>query len=171
MKFRLREWRKTDAEEIAPLANNRKVAARLRNVFPHPYTEQDAKEYIRFCLESGEETQICRVIEVEGRAAGSITVTRGRDIYEKSAELGYWLGEPFWGKGIMPEAVVEICRMAFGTWDIVRIFAEPFADNGRSRRVLEKAGFSLEGTMRRSVCKWGKIADSCMYALLKEDLR
>lgn len=171
MKFRLRKWREDDAEGLVPLANNRKIAARLRNVFPYPYTEKDAADYIRFCLESGEETQICRAIEVEGKAVGSIAVTRGSDVYEKRAELGYWLGEPFWGQGIMTEAVQETCRLAFETWEIERIFAEPHADNLRSRRVLEKAGFLLEGIMRRGVCKWGEFFDYCMYALLKEELK
>ena len=107
-------------------------------------------------------------IEAGGEAVGSIGVFRKDNVYRKSAELGYWLAEPFWGRGIMTRAVEQICAIAFDTLGVVRIFAEPFAENTKSRRVLEKAGFHLEGTMRRSVYKEGRVMDSCMYALLRE---
>lgn len=106
-------------------------------------------------------------IVVDGHAVGSIGIFCGSDVYEKSGELGYWLAEEYWGQGIMTEAVKRICREAFEKFDIVRIYAEPYAYNIGSRSVLEKAGFSLEGTMKRAVCKWEKIYDCCIYALLK----
>jgi len=97
------------------------------------------------------------------------TVFLGSDVYRRSAELGYWLGEPFWGRGIMTAAVETMCREGFAAWDIVRIHAEAFARNAASRRVLEKAGFALEGTLRRSVYKNGEMLDSCIYALVREE--
>ena len=99
---------------------------------------------------------------------GSIALARGVDVYQKNAELGYWLGREFHGKGVMTQAVREICRMGFAQWDIGRIYAEPYAGNAGSRRVLEKAGFQLEGVLRRSVYKLGETQDSCMYSLLRE---
>ena len=93
------------------------------------------------------------------------------DVYRRSAELGYWLAEPHWGKGIMTGAVRRICAEGFARWDIVRIFAEPYAYTTPSRRVLEKAGFALEGVLRQSVWKRGKLLDSCMYALLRQEMR
>jgi ribosomal-protein-alanine N-acetyltransferase len=112
---------------------------------------------------------ILRAIDIDGIAVGSIGIFLKDDVYCKSAELGYWLGEPFWGKGIMTQAVKQICKMAFEKYDIVRIFAEPYADNTASRRVLEKAGFRLEGILRKSVYKKGQIMDSCIYALIKDE--
>ena len=100
---------------------------------------------------------------------GSISLTLGSDVYRRSAELGYWLAEPFWGRGLMTAAVAEMCREGFGTWDIVRIYAEPYARNLASRRVLEKAGFTLEGTLRQCVCKNGEMLDACIYALIREE--
>ena len=119
------------------------------------------------CVENDEEGQICRAIVAEGHVVGSIGLFVGSDVFEKSAELGYWLAEEYWGEGIMTEAVKQICREAFERFEIVRIYAEPFAHNTGSRRVLEKAGFSQEGIMRKGVYKKGKIDDYCMYALLR----
>lgn len=168
MEFELRKWNLADSQDIAHYANNKKIAANLRNVFPYPYTLADAEGYIRSCVENSEERQICRAIVVNGRAAGSVGIFCGTDVYEKSAELGYWLAEEFWGNGIMAEAVKQLCQEAFDRFDIIRIYAEPFAYNTGSRRVLEKAGFSLEGIMKKGAYKNGQIHDYCMYALLKD---
>lgn len=162
-----RPWRIQDAADVAAYADNPKVAANLRNVFPHPYTVRDAQAFIASCIEQEGNRQLCRAVTVDGRAVGSIGVFCGSDVLEKSAELGYWLGEPYWGQGIMTDAVKQICQAAFERFDIVRIFAEPFAYNQGSRRVLEKAGFMLEGIMRNGIYKNGQIYDYCMYALLK----
>ncbi len=169
MSVLLRKWRSEDAPAIARLADNPKVSANLRDVFPYPYTLQDAVDYAAFCIGADEEKQWIRMIEVDGQPAGSVTLTLGGDVYRRSAELGYWLGEPYWGRGAMTQAVRAACREAFARWDIVRIYAEPFARNAASRRVLEKAGFTLEGVMRAGVCKRGEILDYCMYALLRQD--
>lgn len=169
--FILRPWRRSDAEAVAEAANDPRIAANLRNVFPSPYTLADAEWYVGGCIAQGEERQLTRAIIIEGKAAGSIGVFRKDDVYEKTAELGYWLARAHWGRGVMTEAVRQLCREAFGRFDILRIFAEPFADNLGSRRVLEKAGFICEGTMRNGVFKNGRVHSYCMYALLREDLK
>ena len=169
MSVLLRKWRPEDAPAIARLADNPKVAANLRDLFPSPYTLQDAADYAAFCAGADEETQLLRLIEVDGQPAGNVSLALGGDVYRRSAELGYWLGEPYWGRGVMTQAVQAACREAFARWDIVRIYAEPFARNTASRRVLEKAGFTLEGVMRAGVCNKGEILDYCMYALLRQD--
>lgn len=166
--FILRKWKPSDAEDVAKYANNKKIADNLRDAFPHPYTLKDAEEFIANCLSADERQKIFRAIEIDGKAAGSIGVFKGSDIYRKSAELGYWLAEPYWGKGIMSAAAAQICAEAFEKLDIVRIFAEPFAANAASRKALEKAGFVLEGVMKNAAIKNGEIFDYCMYALLKE---
>ena len=169
--FTLRSWRRPDAEAVAAAADNPHIAANLRNAFPSPYTLADAEWYVNDCIARGEERQLTRAIMIEGRAAGSIGVFVRDDVYEKSAELGYWLAEEHWGRGVMTQAVRQICREAFDRFDILRIFAEPFADNLGSRRVLEKAGFTCEGTMRNGVFKNGRVRSYCMYALLREELK
>lgn len=170
MDFLLREWKEFDADNIAFVADNIKIAANLRNVFPHPYSISDAEEYIAECIMNEGKEQLVRVIDIDGKAFGSIGIFKKGDVYEKSAELGYWLAEEYWGKGIMTEAVKRICREAFEKFDITRIFAEPFDYNTGSRRVLEKAGFTYEGTMRNGVYKNGRIHSYCMYSLLKEEM-
>ena len=150
-------------------ANSWKVARNLRDVFPHPYTEKDARDFVALCLQNEGRGQLCRAIDVGGQAVGTISLTVGGDVYRRSGELGYWLGEEFWGRGIMTAAVQRICREGFERFDLVRIYAEPFASNTASRRVLEKAGFTLEGVMRRGVYKDGQVLDYCMYALLRDE--
>ena len=169
MDFILREWRREDAADVARYADNEKIARNLRDVFPHPYALADAHGFLDICIAGDLETSLFRAIEIDGRAAGSIALCRGSDVYQKTAELGYWLAEDYWGRGIMTQAVRQLCREGFSRWDIQRIHAEPFAHNAGSRRVLEKAGFSLEGVMRRGVFKRGQVCDFCMYALLREE--
>lgn len=170
MDFILREWRQSDAADVVRYADNEKIARNLRDVFPHPYTLADAENFINSCLEADEICQLFRAITVDGHAVGSVGLLLGRDVYQKNAELGYWLAEDFWGRGIMTQTVRQFCREGFSRWDIQRIYAEPFAYNIASRRVLEKAGFTLEGIMRQGVFKRGQVCDSCMYALLRESL-
>ena len=127
MEFELRPWRMEDAETIARYANNPKVAANLRDAFPHPYTQRDAAAFIQSCLDADPARCCFRAIAVNGETVGSISLSIGEDISSKSAELGYWLAEPYWGQGIMPEAVRQICGFAFQTYGLARIFAVPFA--------------------------------------------
>ena len=168
--FQLRAWQIEDAEAIAQAADNLNIAKNLRNVFPNPYTLDDAIWYINDCIANAGKKQINYAIVADGQAVGSIGISVKDDVYQKSAELGYWLAESYWRKGIMSRAVEKIWKEAFETFDIVRIFAEPFADNAGSRGVLEKAGFTCEGTMRNGVYKNGEIHSYCMYSLLREEL-
>lgn len=170
MEFKLRNWRPEDAADLARAADNPRIAANLRNTFPHPYTLADAKWFIGDCIAKGDKNQLNRAIEAEGKAVGGIGISVKDDVYEKSAELGYWLSEDYWRRGIMSRAVKLICSEAFASFDIVRIFAEPFAGNAGSRGVLEKAGFTLEGIMRNGVYKNECLHSYCMYSLLREEL-
>ena len=167
--FLLRPYRVEDVPSMVHHANSWKVARNLRDVFPHPYAEKDARDFVALCIQNEGKGQLCRAIDVGGQAVGTISLTVGGDVYRRSGELGYWLGEEFWGRGIMTAAVQRICREGFERFDLVRIYAEPFASNTASRRVLEKAGFTLEGVMRRGVYKDGQVLDYCMYALLRDE--
>lgn len=164
--FALLPWRAEFAPDIAPLADDPGVAANLRDAFPHPYTLADAEAFVADCL-SPLATRLMRAIVIDGRAVGSIALFQGQDIYRQCAELGYWLGRPYWGRGVMTRAVGEICALGFQALPICRIYAEPFAHNAPSRRVLEKNGFLLEGIMRQGAVKNGQVLDWCMYARLK----
>lgn len=170
MEFKLRGWLSSDAQSLCENANNVKIYNNLRNRFPSPYTMDDAKEYIASCKQGEGRTHIIRAVEVDGKAVGSVGVFFKDDVCCKSAELGYWIGEEYWNNGIMTEAVEQLCEFVFENYDIARIFAEPFAANIGSRRVLEKAGFEFEGLLKNSVFKNGKLIDSCMYALLSDSI-
>jgi ribosomal-protein-alanine N-acetyltransferase len=168
MEFKLRRWVESDAEAFAKYANNQTRADNMMDSFPYPYTEEHAKNFITSCTNDDESRKICRAIEVNKEAVGSIGIFLKDDVYRRSASIAYWLGEPFWGKGIISNAITKMSDYAFQNYDIVRISAEPFAYNIGSRKALEKAGFILEGIMKNSVYKNGKLYDSCMYAKLKD---
>jgi len=140
MEFILDLWDEKYIKDIAFYANNKKISDNLRNVFPYPYTYKDAQEYVVTCVQNDESRQTCRAIVMGGKAVGSIGVFQKDDVYSRSGELGYWLGEEFWCKGIMTCAIKQLCTTAFEKLDIIRIFAEPFAHNMGSRKALEKAG-------------------------------
>lgn len=167
MEISLRPWRMEDLPSILSFAGDREIARWLRDIFPHPYCRKDGEEFLRSCINAGDE-EVFRAILADGQVVGSVALTRGTDVYHRSAELGYWLGQPFWGRGIMTRAVGQICLLGFTQWEICRIEAKPYADNSASRRVLEKCGFRLEGILCRSVCKWGEMHDSCIYGLVRE---
>lgn len=165
--FILRPWRMEDAERMQPLADNPRIAQNLRNAFPHPYSLADARQFIENSMRRDGDRCIMRTIEIGGVPAGSIGVFLGSDVYEKTAEIGYWLGEPYWGRGIMPQAVREMCDLAFETYDIECIYAEVFSENPASCRVLEKAGFTREGVKRRGVYKNGRVMGGVLHTLLR----
>jgi len=167
MEFELRKWRNSDADSVAKYANNANIANNLRNIFPYPYTIEDAKWYVNSCVSNDEIRQCIRAIVVDGEAVGTIGVFIKNDVYCKSGEIGYWLGEPFWNRGIISEAIKQISDLVFQKYNVVRIFAQPYAGNIGSRKVLEKAGFELEGVLKKSVYKNGVIFDSCIYSLIK----
>lgn len=168
MEITMRQWMKSDSARMTELANNEKVARNLRDGFPYPYAHRDAVDYIKACLKIDRANTRVYAICVDGEPAGSIGVFRKSDVYRRSGEIGYWLGEPYWGKGIMTQCVETICREVFAETDIVRIMAEVFATNPASVRVLEKAGFLREGRQQKSVWKNGAFSDTIMMALVKE---
>jgi ribosomal-protein-alanine N-acetyltransferase len=161
-KCQVRSFRANDASSIALHANNRKVWINLRDTFPHPYSIKDAWAFIAFAQAQEPETEFA--IAVEGHAVGAIGFKPLTDVERVSAEVGYWLGEAFWGKGIVTEAVAAMTPWAIETYGLSRLFAVPFEWNNASIRVLEKAGYVYEGRMRRSAIKDGKIVDQLLYA-------
>ncbi|MBI1176312.1 GNAT family N-acetyltransferase [bacterium] len=158
----IRPLRHDDATTLQRYANNRNVWLSLRDVFPHPYTMEDAHAFLERVVQ--EKPEVTFAIATDSEVVGCIGLRLGNDVHRKTAELGYWLGEPFWGKGIMSEAVSDFTQYAFETFGLRRIFAEPFEGNRASARVLEKAGFVCEGRLRANVLKDGKTLDSFLYA-------
>jgi RimJ/RimL family protein N-acetyltransferase len=156
-----------DLPSLVRHANNRRVWLQLRDRFPHPYTEAHAREFLDHVM--GESPSTVWAIIVDGEAAGGIGIVRLADVERVSAEIGYWLGERYWGRGIATEAVRAVTKEAFRRFDLERLFAVPFADNAASIRVLEKAGYVLEGRMRRSAIKDGVIRDQLLYASYREE--
>ncbi|TXB64884.1 GNAT family N-acetyltransferase [Phaeodactylibacter luteus] len=161
-RFRLRPLRPGDEESLSRLANNPKIARNLMDRFPQPYTRADAARFITFARQSGEEAVFG--IEVEGQVSGVISLLFKEDVYRASVELGYWLGEPFWGQGISTEAVKLVTAYALEKAEVSRVFANVFEYNPASRRVLEKAGFEKEGVSRRAARKNGQLLDVHVYA-------
>jgi RimJ/RimL family protein N-acetyltransferase len=164
----LREWTLEDAPELAAALNNKKVLDNLRDGLPFPYTARDAEDFINFVLSAEKDSQYIRAITYDGKVVGSIGVLRKDNIHRRTAELGYYVAEPYWGKGIMSEAVKQICAYVFENTDIIRIFAEPFESNTASCRVLEKAGFQYEGTLWQNAVKNGQIINMKLYALIRQ---
>jgi RimJ/RimL family protein N-acetyltransferase len=162
----VRSWATADVEALARYANNRKIWLNLRDAFAHPYTRHDAREFIRSVRERAPETTFA--IDIEGEAAGSIGFVLHRDVERVSAEIGYWLAEPFWGRGITTEALIAVTRYAVATHGLTRIFAVPFAWNAPSCRVLEKAGYVLEARLRCSAIKDGRLTDQFQYAFIAD---
>ena len=164
----LRPWRLEDAADLATAINNPKILANLRDGIPYPYTVSDGEDFLRAMLDAPKDSQYTWAICLDGRAVGSLGIFRKDNIHCQTAELGYFLGEVHWGKGIMTAAVKEACGYIFAETDILRIFAEPFSHNAGSCRVLEKAGFSLEGTLRKNAVKDGRVLDMQLYSLIRD---
>lgn len=165
MQVDIRKWQIDDAEYLAQSLNNKKVMDNLRDGLPFPYTVEDAKSYINAMLSADKNEVFAFAVTVNGVVAGNIGIFRQSNIHSKTAELGYYLGEEYWGKGIMTETVKKACAYVFENSDIVRIYAEPFARNIASCRVLEKSGFEYEGTLKKNALKNGIFEDMKMYAL------
>ena len=162
----IRRWRPEDAAALARAINNEAVQANLRDGLPFPYAVSDAEAFIGVALAAGGGMYSFAVTENDV-CIGSISVTQGENIHRLTGELGYYIARERWGRGYATRAVREICRYIFENTDMQRIFAEPFADNAASCRVLEKAGFTLEGTLRSNAIKSGRIRDTRMYSLLR----
>lgn len=168
MNCAIRAWRLSDAAELAAALSNKKVQDNLRDGLPYPYTEQDGRSFISAMLAADPNDTFSFAITVDNRVIGSIGVFRQGNIHRQTAELGYYIAEPYWGQGIMTQAVRQICEYVFANSDILRIYAEPFAHNIASCRVLEKAGFQYEGTLRQNAVKNGAVINMKLYARLKK---
>jgi ribosomal-protein-alanine N-acetyltransferase len=155
-----------DAESLAHYANDPEVAKNLRDRFPHPYQRSDADAYIAHVATRSPQTGFG--IVVDGQAIGTIGLILGDDISRCSAEIGYWIGQPFWGRGIATDALRAMTRYGFATFELTRVFAVPFASTSRSTRVLEKAGYVREGVMRQSAVKNGVIHDQWLFATYRD---
>ena len=169
MNCKIRKWKLSDAKDLASVISNKKIQDNLRDGLPYPYTEQDATDYISAMLSEDENETLAFAITIDKKAIGSIAAFRQKNIHRHTAEIGYYIAEEYWGKGLMTEAVKQICSYIFDKSNIVRIYAEPFSYNKASCRVLEKAGFLYEGTLRSNAIKNGKTIDMLMYSRLKTD--
>ena len=161
----LRAWQPGDEESLVSHANNRTIWRNLRDAFPHPYTSADAKRWIETANPTTPVTNFA--IVVNGEAAGAIGLLLKEDVFRRSAEIGYWLGEEFWGRGIVTEAVRAMTDYAFNNFDLCRVYAGVFEWNPASMRVLERAGYEFECRMKKSVTKDGETIDELIYAVVR----
>ena len=168
MKCVIRKWKIEDATRLAEMLNNKNILNNLRDGLPYPYTKSDAEEYITSMLAADKTKTFAFAITVDDKVVGSIGIFRCDNIHSRTAEMGYYVGESYWGSGLGTSAVKQVCNYIFNNTDIIRIFAEPFAYNVASCRVLEKTGFQFEGLLRNNAIKNGKVLDMKMYSLIKE---
>ena len=164
----LRPWAAGDEPSLARHANNYEIWRNLRDYFPHPYTLADAEQWISFTQQQTPQTLFA--VEVGGEAVGGVGLYLKSDIERLSAEIGYWLGEAVWGKGIATAAVRALSTYGFKELSLTRIFAVPLISSTASMRVLEKAGYVREGVLRRSAIKEGIVLDQVLYALTDMDV-
>jgi len=158
----VRSWTWQDCDALVHHANNRNVWINLRDRFPHPYTRGDARRWLEIAIDLKPETNFA--IAVGDQAVGAIGFSPQADVGYRSAEIGYWIGEQFWGRGIASDALKAVTDHAFASFDLNRLYAHVFEWNVASARVLEKAGYELEGRLRKSVTKDGKTVDQFLYA-------
>jgi len=163
---RIRSWKRGDQSSLVRYADNRRIWINLRDRFPHPYRPADARAWLAHVTAQSPETNFA--IEVGGEAVGGIGFHPQEDVHRGSAEIGYWLGEPFWGRGIATQAVRAITDHALRVHGLNRLYAYVFEWNPASARVLLKAGFTQEGRLRRSVTKDGHTIDQFLYAIVAE---
>lgn len=162
----VRDWSSSDKADLVHHANNRNVWRNLTHLFPHPYTAADADDW--FALLSAMPEPTHWAIEVEGRSVGGIGIRIGEGVFAKRADIGYWLGEPYWGRGIMTDATRAVVSYAMDRFDLCRLEASVFAWNPASMRVLEHCGFVREGVSRAGVFKDGHVIDEVDYALVDD---
>ncbi len=162
----IRSWRPEDISSLVRHANNRRVWRNLKDRFPNPYTTSDADHWIRRATQSIPETHFA--IAIGGEAVGGIGFDLQTDVFHRSAEIGIWLGEAHWGRGIGTEAIRAMTDFAFAHFDVCRLYGGVFEWNPASMRMLDKAGYSLEGRMRKSVTKDGQTIDQMLYAIVRE---
>jgi len=157
----LREWRASDAKAIVKHANNIRIASMMRDAFPSPYTHEDARRFIAMATEHTPDLFLA--IDTGGETVGGIGVHVLNDVKQRSAEIGYWLSERYWGRGIVTDAVRAVVPLAFRQYNIVRLQAGIFSNNPASMRVLEKCGFAREAVHRDAIWKNGRLLDEVMY--------
>jgi len=162
----LRKLKPSDKNQLAILFNNKKIWDNLRDYIPHPYDEKDAEWFINFTL--NEKNHYNFAIEYKNEFCGIVGLILQTDVYRKSAEIGYWLGEPFWGKGIMTKAVKLITQFGFEKLDIIRIYSGVFDFNTASMKVLEKCGYKKDAIFKKAIVKNDKICDEHRFYILKE---
>ncbi|GAB2519252.1 GNAT family N-acetyltransferase [Spirosoma aerophilum] len=158
----VRSWQRGDAENLPLYANDKDIWLNLRDRFPYPYTKEDAHQFVKFVMDARPETGFA--IVVDGEAVGAIGFLLHDDIERCSAEIGYWLGRQYWGRGIITAALKAVTRYAFSEFDLTRLYAVPFLRNPASMKVLENAGYQCEGIMKRSAVKDGQVLDQALYA-------
>ena len=163
MDFTLRPFNKNDLTNLVQSANNPKIARNLTNKFPYPYTEDHGRNFISFATQH--KPQRVFAIDINGNVVGGIGIHPQEDILEKNAELGYWLAEPYWNKGIITRAIPQMLDYGFKNFDIIRIYARPFGTNAASQHVLEKCGFVLEARIEKNIFKNGEFEDELIYAV------
>jgi [ribosomal protein S5]-alanine N-acetyltransferase len=163
---RLRPWTAADLASLVRHANNRNVSRQLRDVFPYPYTDEDGRGFLAHSARVTPPTALA--IVVDGDAVGGVGITPGSGNERRTAEIGYWIGEALWGRGIGPEALGLMTRYAIATFDLVRLEALAITTNARSCRTLEKAGYVREGRTRKSFLKDGELHDQYCYAWVIE---
>lgn len=166
-KIELRKLEFSDSSAMAKLANNKKIWDNVRDAFGHPYTEKNAEEFIQRQAQSDSEKVFA--IDFNGKLSGLCGLILQKDVYRKSAEIGYWIGEPFWGQGIATQAIGLLVLYAFEKMDLVRLHAGVFEYNLGSMRVLEKNGFEKEGISKKAIFKNGKFWEEHRFALLNEN--
>jgi RimJ/RimL family protein N-acetyltransferase len=164
-RIKLRPWSAGDETSLIRYAGNHRIAVNMRDRFPYPYTETDARNWISIATQGTPLSHFA--IEYEGEAIGGIGFVPGEDVFSRTAELGYWIGQPFWGKGIATEAIGVIAPYAFQSYSLTRLFAGVFSYNPASGRVLEKAGFTLESVQRKAVFKEHQVLDLHMYVMIR----
>lgn len=164
--YSLRSWRRGDEPALVRHANNPKIADQLRDLFPQPYTPMDARRWVDYASALDPQINLA-IVTPPDAAIGSVGMTRGSDIFQHSAEIGYWLAEPFWGRGLTTAAVRAYTADAFARFDLLRLTAHVFARNRGSARVLEKAGYQLEGRLRHGAIKHGEPLDVLLYAQVR----
>ena len=165
----VRSWQEHDLEPLVRIANNRDVASNLRDRFPHPYDAVHGLGFLRWVAQQPVES--VWAIALDGSVVGGIGLQLGHDIERVSAEIGYWLGQPFWGRGLATSALRAVTNFAFAEFELTRLFAVPFESNSASIRVLEKAGYVLEGRLRQSAIKDGEVLDQRLYAAYRDQRR
>lgn len=165
-RIQLKKWDLTDADGLSAIGNAVDRTF-LSDRLPFPYTKEDAEWWLNMVAEHEGKDGIFRAILLDNKIVGTISIEQKSDVYRKDAEIGYFLLTDNWAKGIMTEAVKQICEIAFAELDIVRITGLVYEPNIASQKVLKKNGFSLEGMMKNAVIKNGEIQDLCIYGKLK----